>query len=541
MIRNVILPEKIGSYYLFSKRIVGFDITRTHVIATQVLLKGSKISIEKCIEEKIETGINEPQEHIASAIKNITQQLSHYNEIRTAISSSVVIFKELRMPFTTREKIKMALAFEIDPLLPFSSHDAVIDFIITKEHKEEGSADILVAAVQKQYIINHLQLFESAGISPNVITVDLFALYGLYSQIPGYKQEINNTVLLDLGSLTTGIGYIKDHQLRYIRSIPKGISTIAKTISKELNLQPGQAIGQIIRYGIKKEDDPKYTTVLGDAIKQFWKEIQFTIHSFTDAKTEEKSPKIILLGMATDIEGLKNFLHDELSITCETFDISTLSEDPVISIKTKQPIKSTQIMSVSIALPLHETTSFNLRQAEFASINSSLLLKQLIVSITLLAVLFGSMIGVMFIQVHNLKSEAKHLEEETIQEIKARFPKIEDDEDRLDDVIESAKTQVQQQERLLSSFLHSPSSSVLRYLLELTTRLDPKSLGLTVDQIVITEDKIKFTARVRDYEALKILEYDLAQSPLFKYIEPQEDPNFTMEITLAQRKTHGTY
>ena len=110
-----------------------------------------------------------------------------------------------------------------------------------------------------------------------------------------------------------------------------------------------------------------------------------------------------------------------------------------------------------------------------------------------------------------------------------------------EDVIEAARTQIKEQERVLSAFLHSPSSSILAYLFELTNRLDAKTLGLVVYQLTITGDKIRLKARVRDYEALKILEYDLAQSPLFKHIEPQEDPDFTMEITLAQRKSNGTY
>jgi len=541
MIRNSILPEKINSYYLFSKRIVGFDINRTHVIATQLLLNGSKIMVEKYLEEKIEIGAAEPQERIAHAIKNVMYQIPRYNEVRTAISNSVVVFKELRLPFTSYEKIKMAVAFEVDPLLPFSAQDAVIDFIITKIHKQEESADILVAAVQKQHIAAQLQLFEAAGINPNIITVDLFALYGLYKRIPNYKKEINDVVLLDLGSQTTGIGYIQDHQLRYIRSLPKGISSIAKTVGKELSLQPGQAIGQIIRYGIHKEDDPNYTTAVSNAIKQFWKDIQFTLSSFSQDSDTDKKQKVILLGMATDIKGLQVFLQDELSIICETFDVTSFEQDPAVTIKTKNPIKSTDIMSLSIALPSSETEYFNFRQNEFAPEATSMLLKQLITASTLLILLFGSLIAFMALQIHNFKSEAQSLEEETVNEIKERFTKIDDNEDRLEDVIEAARKQIKDQERVLSAFLHSPSSSILGYLFELTNRLDSKRLGLVVDQLTIAEDKIRLKAQVRDYEALKILEYDLAQSPLFKHIEPQEDPDFTMEITLVQRKSNGSY
>ena len=55
----------------------------------------------------------------------------------------------------------MVVNFEVEPLLPFATDDAVIDFIITKQNVAEKSSELLVTAVQKQYITQHLQLFAS--------------------------------------------------------------------------------------------------------------------------------------------------------------------------------------------------------------------------------------------------------------------------------------------------------------------------------------------------------------------------------------------
>ena len=538
MIKNSLLPEKIGAYYLFSKRIIGFDINRTHVTATRILLKGTQITIEQCIEEKLEAGIAEHQERVAQAIKTIIGNMPKYNEIRTALSSSLIVGKEPTRPWVSHEKIAMAVEFEVGPLLPFSVQDAIFDFIITHVNQEEGTARILVAATQKQHIAYHMQLFELAGISPDIITIDMFALYGLYKQVTP-KADQGNIAFVDVGSQSTTITYIKQNQLYYIRSLPKGVSTIAKAVSKDLNLQPGQAIGNIMRFGIKNAEDPKHTQVMTQAIKQFWQDVQFKLQSVTSSDEPAQKEKIILLGMATDIEGLALFLKEELSVEGEIFDIQSFLQDSAIHIATKQPIKSTQVMSVSVALPSLETSFFTLRRKEFKLSGTSLLFKQLFVGSFLLVLLFGSLISFMIVQVHALKSEAINLEAETVAEIKERFTKIDEDEDRLDDVIEAAGKEVKQQESVLSAFLRSPSSSILNYLLELTKRLNPQLLGLQVEQITISQDKIIMKLTVRDYDALKMLEYDLAQSPLFKHISPQEDPSFTMEITLAKGKSDG--
>ena len=108
MIKNIFIPESIGDYYLFPKRILSFDIGRTQVHAVQVYLNGRTMRIEKFLEEKIEPG---PATTIADrtvqAIKNVIAHSDQYHAVYAAINSSVVIFKELSLPFLEYEKIKM--------------------------------------------------------------------------------------------------------------------------------------------------------------------------------------------------------------------------------------------------------------------------------------------------------------------------------------------------------------------------------------------------------------------------------------------------
>ncbi len=98
--------------------------------------------------------------------------------------------------------------------MPFSLQDAVIDCIITKENSEEKSSEILVAAVQNQVIAQHLALFEAAGAQPEKVTIDMFALYGLYTKIPSYAQQKNGIVLLEIEPQTTRMAYIYNGQLQ---------------------------------------------------------------------------------------------------------------------------------------------------------------------------------------------------------------------------------------------------------------------------------------------------------------------------------------
>ncbi len=175
----------------------------------------------------------------------------------------------------------MVVNFEVEPLLPFSLADAIIDFIITHTNKTEESSQVLVATVQKQHIAQHLKLFENSGIDPNMITVDLFALYGLYQYVPSYAQRKGGVVLLDLGLNSTRMAYIQNDQLKLIRTLPKRVSTIAKEVAQELNIAPTQAMDHIMRFGLESADWPEYLKAIKKVSISFWNSIRFTLTSFT--------------------------------------------------------------------------------------------------------------------------------------------------------------------------------------------------------------------------------------------------------------------
>src|SRR5437016_4043240 len=99
MIKNIIIPENIGNYFLFSKLIVGVDISRTEIHATITQATGSKRKILKLIEEKIENNSNLTyEEKVINALKSLKTKLGKYDYMHVAFSSSAVIFKELTLP-----------------------------------------------------------------------------------------------------------------------------------------------------------------------------------------------------------------------------------------------------------------------------------------------------------------------------------------------------------------------------------------------------------------------------------------------------------
>ena len=539
MIRDIFLPEKIGNNYLFTRRIIGLEIRRAEVRATKLVLHGTTVTLEACSSELLATeqGNGPLAERTTEAIKRIINRLKPFDEIHSALSSSHVVFRELRLPFTSRDKIAMVIQFEVEPLLPFPSSEAAIDFIITETTDEDNSATVLVAAVQKKHIAEHLALFANTGIKPSQLTVDLFALYGLYKQVPSLEKVQGDVVLLDLGILTTRIAYIHNGALRLVRTIQHGMSHVAKRMGKQIQKTPNSVMEELIRFGIDSPETAEHQQTLNAALAPLWQSVRMTLASFT-ARAEGgriSIAKLLLLGSGAQIKGLAEAIGHELGVVCEPFDDRQVAEAGVKVKQKKDCATPSDVISVATALPTPQTEQFNLLQDEFETSDANLLTKQLLAGGILLLSLFVILISNAVIQTRKLSKELQNSEQEASAVLLKRFPKLEEEEaGSLSELVEAAEDAIKQEEATWFKFSRSAHPSPLKYLLELTNIINKERLGFVMERLTITEDTVTMKARVRDHNALVLLERDLRQSKLFSTIESPDDPDFTMKLTIAR-------
>lgn len=542
MIRDLFFPEQLGGYYFFNKRIVGFDIGKTHITATQILLKGRSVIIEKTITEKIDlnNGVDY-LENVGDALKKVAQQCDAPYEIRTAFASSAALFKELRLPFIGRQQIAMTIDFEVEPLLPFSRDDAIVDFIVTAENSTEKSSDILVVATQKQHIAQQMELFQAAAIAPDVMCVDVFSLYSFYAKSIGYSTQPGAVVLVDMGSHTTTLLYVLDGKLRLIRSLSKGSSQLIKSVSETTQLPLHQVMEMIIRYGLEKEGDPIYHKALTQALELFWREIAFTIQSFVvQTESVDRPCTLLLFGGGSYLKGVAPWVTKLLKKQTELWDIDLAVHDCGIQIESKTGVSRAMVMSLSAALPLSPGADCSLLKKEFtSSVQASAFKKQFLTSCILVCLIFGSLITETIVQVSSLYTEIAASELEARSELKdvstgllsaEKF----NDQANLDDLVEEEEALVKNEEKLWFSFANPARTSFLKYLLELTSKIDKKGLGFTINKLTIADGMMTLDAQVKDRDALRILQKELQQSKLFIAVERQEDPTFkAMKIKLA--------
>jgi len=534
MIKNVFLPERIGNYFPFGQRIIGISINGFYVNVIQLYAKGRSITIEKAMQEKLESnGSIDYNDLVIAALKKIKGHVHPASRWHTVLPSSFVTFKELKLPFYDYEKINMVIRFEIEPLLPFPVEDALIDFVITKHLKNEQGTEIMVAAVQKKHLIEHLNLFEQNGIQTDVVSVDLLSLYGLYQQVPEYMQLAGNVGLLALDKYSTHVGHIYNQQLRAVRTLNKGIFHIAEMANSELKENHPEMIKHFMQYGLSNSHNATITDALKKATTQFISDIYFTLNSFTaQTSSNEIIDNLILCGEETLIPELPMYIGKVIPTTVISFDIHEVLNSCAIIIQHSLRIDNRYLVSLGAALPNTILDNFNLLKAEFAPRSHRVIIKQLsalllmsILSITLLLTYF-------IIDIKNINNENLANKEEAISLLKNEFPQEIDENGSLEEAIETAQTALKRKQKTWQPFSGQARISFLTYWLELTNLIDKETLGFVIDSLKMTPQALFIKGKVKDYEALKALERELKQSNIFVYNESQTSPVFEMKIVI---------
>ncbi|MCK5632880.1 hypothetical protein KAH94_03970, partial [bacterium] len=265
-------------------------------------------------------------------------------------------------------------------------------------------------------------------------------------------------------------------------------------------------------------------------LKDFLETVQFTIGSFSSGSGQEQEfVKIILLGLATQINSFDTFVADQSGIPCEYFQTTSLFVDKQIKMKKNNSLSSIHLTSLGVTLPSEITQSFNLMPLHMkAEREISLLTKQVVVSIFLMIFALGSLLTHNFLQVGKLQKELHESQEDVVVLLKERFA-IPDDISDFDDVVESAQSSVTREENVWAPF--SAQSHFLKYLLELHS-LDLDDLGFELERVTIKNKEMILKARVKNYPSVAKLEKELRRSKLFKYKGSIQKTDFTMKITL---------
>jgi len=507
-LRDIFLPTHFRHYFIFPTDFLGISLHNSTLYGVKISASGTTRKIKDVFSGLIQ----EPM------------VLGKYYQLVFALEDTNIIFKSLTVPFTDAQKINDILPFEIESLIPFSRQEAAIQFIQTKVDISENSSDIIVAIMRKSLLDETLLPLKNNNNMPDKITVQSFLLWYVYTETDSISNGIHVILNMEQECITALV--FLEKQLKLIRVLPYGIYTLISQLSKETN----ETFDTILQSFMHKQPSLASSAEIQykNIFKKLKTDLSFTLQPFLNTKKQNVS--FTLVNNDYDFPFVASLISQELGYTLIQINIETILEKLHVQ-NAHALINQKNIMSLYAALPSAALSHVDFVNKQITTPQKKLFIKQIITA----AIILITILALLFLSYRNSKrillTEITESEREIINVLRSQFD-IPAEEKSLDDVVDYADEEVKRQEKTWLAFSNQARASVLQYLLELTEKINKDALGFTLERLSFEQNKIIMKAEVRDYEALKILERELRQSPLFTYIEPQDNPRFTMTINL---------
>lgn len=517
LIQDIFLPEKIHTYYLFSQKIIAFEVNGSSLFATVMRAHRNKRSLQRLVEESY--NIDDP-ESLIIAIKAILKKVGSYDQAYIALPSSVAVFKALELPFISLEKIKLILPFEVESLLPFGLQDAVIDGIVTATDAEKKSSEVFVVALKQTLLDIAVAPFIAAGVHPSKVTLGALELYGLVQHMFPYHQQRGVSFIIDLHATRTTLLLLVDGKLKTIRALPEGFS------EEFLRLHHDASAEQLHQHAPK-----------------FFADITFSVQAMLKGEQlQTPVASALLVGPGAQLHGFSEFMNVVLGCSCTVFHANKILHNGIIVLEQGGSIAPEFVTSIATVLSSDITEQFNLGRIYDEPEQLKLFKKQVIVMGFLWGLMLISFFIYSFLTLKSLRSEVDQSKLEVARKLRDAFgPSIKADQvpKSLDTLIRDAESK---EENIWFALSPNNRYSYLRYLYELTSRINRDELGLMMKRLSIKSDEregkdtLTFEGTVRDYPALKTLEKNLRETKLFEYVPEPQDTSFTFVLAINKNQ-----
>ncbi|RPI74669.1 MAG: hypothetical protein EHM45_17870 [Desulfobacteraceae bacterium] len=248
------------------KSIVGLEATNQWVGAVQISGNPQAPEIERTALYTV-TDPEKPENELQGFLE---RENFKPETLVSGLPTPAAVIREINLPLENIHKIEKIIKFQMEPFMPFSIDETVVDFVLTPV-----KGQILTAGVKKTDIAEHLQTLANIRLEPRVIGVADLALFGLYSRTqPDPEHEPIGLIHLHADYQTIQIIYQK--RLDLIRVLQGGadpLAPIQETIGLYQLKNPDHALQEILITGeaALAEDLPDRINALTGIKTSLWK------------------------------------------------------------------------------------------------------------------------------------------------------------------------------------------------------------------------------------------------------------------------------
>lgn len=311
-------------FFSKTKDIIGIDIGSSSVKLVQIKKSGNSYILQNVgilplpTEAIVDNSLMDTTS-IVETIKTLVKSLGiKTKDVACSISGNSVIIRKISLPAMTYEELEDQIFWEAEQYIPYDINDVNLDFeILESDLLETAKMTVLLVASKKDFINEHVSVFNEAGLKLVIVDVDSFAVQNIYEVNYGYDSE-SIVALVNIGASIININIVKNGMSQFTRDIQIGGNLYTEEIQRQFAISSEDA--ERIKISGEYHDAARLNEIISGTTESLAVEIMRSLDLYSPVGDEHRISKIYLSGGCSKVAYLLSVLSKRTNLPVEILD-----------------------------------------------------------------------------------------------------------------------------------------------------------------------------------------------------------------------------
>ncbi|MCK4518585.1 MAG: pilus assembly protein PilM [Candidatus Omnitrophica bacterium] len=203
------------------KVFTGLEINDRIIRLAQLKAASSGLEIVRCLSEEVNLKPEMKKEEKEASLLEAVKRLLANNKVKvsglaTSLPRHLAVARYITLPSTDEKEIKEMVRYEAERHIPFAIDKVEVSYQIIR--KLADKSELLLTAVKKELLNEHLSFLKKAGLSPEVIDLTPFAAFNSFCY--GRSEAgLIAVCLLNISGRAVDINIIQGDSLCFTRGV----------------------------------------------------------------------------------------------------------------------------------------------------------------------------------------------------------------------------------------------------------------------------------------------------------------------------------
>lgn len=302
-------------------RVVGLDIGTSAVRASELeftgggpgkgspkLVRFAQVALPPGAVQDAE--VVEP-ETVATALRQLWRDGGYSTrDVVLGVGSQRVIVRELELPAGPMAQLRASLPFQVQDVLPMPVDEALLDFlpVATVDGAVGPTVRGLLVAASKDSVRTNVMAAESAGLRPQMVDLNAFALVRAIVRGKLAEQVV---AIVDVGARVTTVIITAHGSPRFSRVLPSGGQNVTDAVSGHLQVSAAEAEALKREIGVGMAVRPDLAAgaaAVADVTGSLVESVRSTLGFYAANNRTAPIEVLLLTGGGSHLPGLGQFI-----------------------------------------------------------------------------------------------------------------------------------------------------------------------------------------------------------------------------------------